>query len=155
MWNGIYATDVHFLLARLPNPITRGHGWAALSLGLARGVLQGVKSRPNPGPAALNPRPDRQAAQVCILPVQQGSKEQRGSCSDTLLSQQGYPLEILLQKYTGQPILRSTRSPAFSTMLTSMAFHPPLWPWQPPQSSFLPKVRTPLEPEAESTGSLA
>lgn len=31
MWNGIYATDVHCLLARLPNPTTRGDGWEALS----------------------------------------------------------------------------------------------------------------------------
>ena len=31
MWNGIYATDVHCLLARLPNPTTRGDGWEVLS----------------------------------------------------------------------------------------------------------------------------
>lgn len=26
MWNGIYFTDVHFLLSRLPNPTAQGNG---------------------------------------------------------------------------------------------------------------------------------
>ena len=53
--------------------------------GLGSGVREGA------GPAhqarcPVNPRPDRQAARVCILPVQQVWSEQRGSCSDTLFS---------------------------------------------------------------------
>lgn len=40
MWNDTYATDVHFLLSRLPNPTARGDEWAALSPGLAQGILE-------------------------------------------------------------------------------------------------------------------
>lgn len=49
MWNEIYAANMHFLLPRLPNPTTRGDGWAALSLGLAGEVLEGAGPTP-PGP---------------------------------------------------------------------------------------------------------
>lgn len=61
---------------------------------------EGTDGQPFPGPggqegdgprppgltAPLHPRPDPQASRACILPGQQGSKEQRGSCSDTLFS---------------------------------------------------------------------
>ena len=82
-------------------------------LGLAQGIMEGIGACPSPGLAA------------CILPVQQRLNEQRGSCSDTRFSQGGYPLEILLNTYIGQSILRSTCCPAFSTMLAPVAFHLP------------------------------
>lgn len=68
----IYATDVHCLLARLPNPTTRGTD-GKRSPGLGTGHPGGNRGLPLPGLAA------------CILPVQQGLNEQRGSCSDTLV----------------------------------------------------------------------
>lgn len=53
MWNGIHGTDVHFLLARLPNPSTRVDGWAALSRAWRGDVREGVGVPPLPRASGL------------------------------------------------------------------------------------------------------
>lgn len=90
VWNGIYATDVHCLLARLPNPTTRGaDGKRSPGLGFW-GILE------NPGPAP--PQASLPASSRCNR-----ANKQRGSCSDTRFSQGGYPLETLLNTYMASP----------------------------------------------------
>lgn len=111
MWNETYATDVHFLLSRLPNPTARGDGWAALSLGLAQGTLEGA----GPPHRALLPSESKAWPAGCLTSAScpcNGAGTNNGALVQTRFSASEVTLEMLLHQHLGRLILRSTQ-PSF------------------------------------------
>lgn len=147
MWNETYATDVHFLLSRLPNPTARGDGWAALSLGLAQGTLEGA----GPPHRALLPSESKAWPAGCLTSAScpcNRAGTNNGALVQTRFSASEVTLEMLLHQHLGRLILRSTQ-PASCTGLASVALTTTLC--HVAGSAFT--VRSPQASEVESRGS--
>lgn len=142
VWNGICEFSA-LQVAQSHRP--RGRMGSARP-GLGTGHPAGVGPCP-PGlmSCSLNPRLDGQAVRACLLPVQEGPHEQRGSCSDTPSSQWGYPPETCLNKSISQPILKS-----ICTSALAPPWHLIPQPCKPPLSCGL--AHTPREVSSGTRG---